>query len=94
MRTNIIDMILATEMTKHFEHLVKFVNVCNTRISFEDDLVEVSLRRKIKIINNNTEIKVLIINGQMIEFQSHANTLKINLMSNRPVAIQSYESIN
>lgn len=27
LRHNIIDMILATEMTKHFEHLAKFVNV-------------------------------------------------------------------
>lgn len=26
-RQNVIDMILATEMTKHFEHLAKFVNV-------------------------------------------------------------------
>lgn len=26
-RNNIVDMILATEMTKHFEHLAKFVNV-------------------------------------------------------------------
>jgi len=28
-RQNVIDMILATEMTKHFEHLAKFVSVCN-----------------------------------------------------------------
>lgn len=27
MRHNVVDMILATEMTKHFEHLAKFVNV-------------------------------------------------------------------
>ncbi|XP_058807662.1 high affinity cAMP-specific and IBMX-insensitive 3',5'-cyclic phosphodiesterase 8 isoform X2 [Phymastichus coffea] len=31
LRQNIIDMILATEMTKHFEHLAKFVNVCSIR---------------------------------------------------------------
>ncbi|CAH0552157.1 unnamed protein product [Brassicogethes aeneus] len=30
-RHNVIDMILATEMTKHFEHLAKFVNVFCTR---------------------------------------------------------------
>ncbi|KAJ8664565.1 hypothetical protein QAD02_006227, partial [Eretmocerus hayati] len=30
-RQNIIDMILATEMTKHFEHLAKFVNICSTK---------------------------------------------------------------
>lgn len=31
-RQTVIDMILATEMTKHFEHLAKFMNVCNARI--------------------------------------------------------------
>lgn len=31
MRQNIIDMILATEMTRHFEHLAKFVNVFCTK---------------------------------------------------------------
>lgn len=30
-RHNVIDMILATEMTKHFEYLAKFVNVCSSR---------------------------------------------------------------
>ncbi|XP_050433933.1 high affinity cAMP-specific and IBMX-insensitive 3',5'-cyclic phosphodiesterase 8 isoform X2 [Adelges cooleyi] len=35
-RQNIIDMILATEMTKHFEHLAKFVSVCN-KPSQQDD---------------------------------------------------------
>ncbi|XP_032519458.2 high affinity cAMP-specific and IBMX-insensitive 3',5'-cyclic phosphodiesterase 8 isoform X2 [Danaus plexippus] len=32
-RHNVIDMILATEMTKHFEHLAKFVNVFYARSS-------------------------------------------------------------
>ncbi|XP_024944764.1 high affinity cAMP-specific and IBMX-insensitive 3',5'-cyclic phosphodiesterase 8 isoform X2 [Cephus cinctus] len=32
MRQNVIDMILATEMTKHFEHLAKFVNMGSSRI--------------------------------------------------------------
>lgn len=30
-RQNVVDMILATEMTKHFEHLTKFVNVFCTK---------------------------------------------------------------
>lgn len=30
-RHNVVDMILATEMTKHFEHLAKFVNVFCTK---------------------------------------------------------------
>nr|XP_050866246.1 high affinity cAMP-specific and IBMX-insensitive 3',5'-cyclic phosphodiesterase 8 isoform X1 [Vespula vulgaris] len=39
LRTNIIDMILATEMTKHFEHLARFMNVCSLRIG-EDQPME------------------------------------------------------
>ena len=35
LRKDIIDMILATEMTKHFEHLAKFVNIFSTKsVSF------------------------------------------------------------
>ncbi|XP_014206256.1 high affinity cAMP-specific and IBMX-insensitive 3',5'-cyclic phosphodiesterase 8-like isoform X2 [Copidosoma floridanum] len=30
-RQNIIDMILATDMTKHYEHLAKFVNICSVQ---------------------------------------------------------------
>lgn len=35
-RHSIIDMILATEMTKHFEHLTKFVNVFNKSLSIDE----------------------------------------------------------
>jgi high affinity cAMP-specific and IBMX-insensitive 3',5'-cyclic phosphodiesterase 8 len=35
-RHNVVDMILATEMTKHFEHLAKFVNVFCTKSSSTD----------------------------------------------------------
>nr|XP_023023605.1 high affinity cAMP-specific and IBMX-insensitive 3',5'-cyclic phosphodiesterase 8 isoform X2 [Leptinotarsa decemlineata] len=35
-RSNVIDMILATEMTKHFEHLAKFVNVFCSKSSSSD----------------------------------------------------------
>ncbi|XP_076620125.1 phosphodiesterase 8 isoform X1 [Colletes latitarsis] len=31
-RQNVIDMILATEMTKHFEYLAKFMNFCSVKI--------------------------------------------------------------
>nr|CAD7430991.1 unnamed protein product [Timema monikensis] len=42
-RQNIIDMILATEMTRHFEHLAKFVNVfCKGGIQDEEN-AEVNL---------------------------------------------------
>lgn len=35
-RTTIIDMILATEMTRHFEHLAKFVSVFGTEMEPRD----------------------------------------------------------
>ncbi|XP_023245667.1 high affinity cAMP-specific and IBMX-insensitive 3',5'-cyclic phosphodiesterase 8-like [Copidosoma floridanum] len=41
MRQNVIDMILATEMTKHFEHLAKFVNVCSNRIGDHAESLDV-----------------------------------------------------
>lgn len=44
LRQSIIDMILATEMTKHFEHLAKFVSVYSKpQIFLEDDKVRVVL---------------------------------------------------
>lgn len=39
-RQNIIDMILATEMTKHFEHLAKFVSVCNKPTAVDEAPVD------------------------------------------------------
>ncbi|XP_014604755.1 PREDICTED: high affinity cAMP-specific and IBMX-insensitive 3',5'-cyclic phosphodiesterase 8A isoform X1 [Polistes canadensis] len=44
LRTDIIDMILATEMTKHFEHLAKFMNVCSLRVE-EDQPMKYSSDR-------------------------------------------------
>ncbi|XP_077534475.1 high affinity cAMP-specific and IBMX-insensitive 3',5'-cyclic phosphodiesterase 8B-like [Haemaphysalis longicornis] len=36
-RTSIIDMVLATEMTRHFEHLTKFLGMFNNKQNPEDD---------------------------------------------------------
>lgn len=42
LRQSIVDMILATEMTKHFEHLAKFVSVYSKpQILFDDDKVRI-----------------------------------------------------
>ncbi|XP_046472198.1 high affinity cAMP-specific and IBMX-insensitive 3',5'-cyclic phosphodiesterase 8A isoform X2 [Neodiprion pinetum] len=41
-RQNVIDMILATEMTRHFEHLAKFVNVCSNRMAGDSQSEPVS----------------------------------------------------
>jgi high affinity cAMP-specific and IBMX-insensitive 3',5'-cyclic phosphodiesterase 8 len=40
-RQNVIDMILATEMTRHFEHLAKFVSVFS--VKKEDDSPDVRM---------------------------------------------------
>ena len=38
LRQGIIDMVLATEMTKHFEHVNKFVNIINKPlVALEED---------------------------------------------------------
>ena len=58
-RQQIIDMVLATEMTKHFEHLSKFVSSANA-ISTENER-EMSMVRKFILsvtIISNTKIVV------------------------------------
>nr|CAI5818794.1 unnamed protein product [Callosobruchus analis] len=55
-RSNVIDMILATEMTKHFEHLAKFVNVFCTKSSGSEtegecpDYVPLSLPENVTLV--------------------------------------------
>ncbi|XP_065167744.1 high affinity cAMP-specific and IBMX-insensitive 3',5'-cyclic phosphodiesterase 8-like isoform X3 [Atheta coriaria] len=57
-RFNIVDMILATEMTKHFEHLAKFVNVFCTQTA--EELEEV-LPEVLSAPENITLIKRIMI---------------------------------
>ena len=40
MRHSIIDMVLATEMTKHFEHLSKFLHVFSQKSSLTSQIIE------------------------------------------------------
>ncbi|XP_031328347.1 high affinity cAMP-specific and IBMX-insensitive 3',5'-cyclic phosphodiesterase 8 isoform X3 [Photinus pyralis] len=53
-RHNVIDMILATEMTKHFEHLAKFVNVFCQKTSRVDgessDYIPITLPDNITLV--------------------------------------------
>lgn len=38
-RHSVIDMVLATEMAKHFEHLQKFLHICKAHLkSVEDEM--------------------------------------------------------
>ena len=41
MRQSVIDMVLATEMTKHFEHLTKFINIFAKPFLKDEDQSEV-----------------------------------------------------
>lgn len=45
LRQAIIDMVLATEMTKHFEHVNKFVNSINKPMASEETSSHVSVCR-------------------------------------------------
>lgn len=58
-RNNVIDMILATEMTKHFEHLAKFVNVFCQKSSRVD--VESTEYIPITLPDNITLVKRMMI---------------------------------
>lgn len=61
-RKSIIDMVLATDMTKHFEHLSKFVNMSgNSKIPVKDDVAsyDVSIYSHNNICHCNRIIKVL-----------------------------------
>lgn len=48
-RQSIIDMVLATEMTKHFEHLTKFINIFAKPFLKDEDQYEVRLYFKVDI---------------------------------------------
>lgn len=39
-------MVLATEMTKHFEHLSKFVNVFTKSVEAEEDELDPTVRKR------------------------------------------------
>jgi len=49
MRRNVIDMVLATEMAKHFENLQRFIHICkaNMRTMEEDLSIQVSWRSRV-----------------------------------------------
>lgn len=48
-RQSIIDMVLATEMTKHFEHLTKFINIFAKPFLKDEDQSEVYITIKLTI---------------------------------------------
>lgn len=62
LRANIIDMILATEMTKHFEHLAKFVNVCSIRGDVQSEsFTEIDIDAVLMQTENITLVKRIMI---------------------------------
>jgi len=44
-RQQMVDMVLATEMTRHFEHVNRFVSVINQPLQLDDDAADVSRPR-------------------------------------------------
>ena len=63
MRQQVIDMVLATEMTKHFEHLNKFVSSCNKPSNLakveEDGPSNVSYTQQIALFPFNLQYQVI-----------------------------------
>ena len=41
LRQQMVDMVLATEMTRHFEHVSRFVRVINQPLQLDDDAEDV-----------------------------------------------------
>ncbi|XP_011058348.1 PREDICTED: high affinity cAMP-specific and IBMX-insensitive 3',5'-cyclic phosphodiesterase 8A isoform X1 [Acromyrmex echinatior] len=69
LRQNVIDMILATEMTKHFEHLAKFMNVCSARIGDGQETYSDSLDMTVILQPDN----VILIKRMMIKCADVSN---------------------
>ncbi|KAG5318449.1 PDE8B phosphodiesterase, partial [Acromyrmex heyeri] len=69
LRQNVIDMILATEMTKHFEHLAKFMNVCSARIGDGQETYSDSLDMTVVLQPDN----VILIKRMMIKCADISN---------------------
>ena len=40
-RQQMVDMVLATEMTRHFEHVSRFVSIINQPLQLDDDAADV-----------------------------------------------------
>ncbi|KAL0117113.1 hypothetical protein PUN28_010149 [Cardiocondyla obscurior] len=69
LRQNVIDMILATEMTKHFEHLAKFMNVCSARIGDGQETYSGSLDMSVVLQPDN----VILVKRMMIKCADVSN---------------------
>ncbi|XP_020279370.1 high affinity cAMP-specific and IBMX-insensitive 3',5'-cyclic phosphodiesterase 8 isoform X2 [Pseudomyrmex gracilis] len=69
LRQNVIDMILATEMTKHFEHLARFMNVCSARIGDCQDSYSDSLDMSVILQPDN----VILVKRMMIKCADVSN---------------------
>ncbi|KAL6259132.1 hypothetical protein P5V15_009054 [Pogonomyrmex californicus] len=69
LRQNVIDMILATEMTKHFEHLAKFMNVCSARIGDGQETYSDSLDMSVLLQPDN----IILIKRMMIKCADVSN---------------------
>ena len=52
MRHNVIDMVLATEMAKHFEHLQRFIHICKANIKNADEDLSVKVNMRSTTFQN------------------------------------------
>jgi len=80
LRQSIIDMVLATEMTKHFEHLTKFINIFAKPFIKEDDNQSEASSQEIDYAGLNTAENIILVKRMLIKCADVSNpTRPLNL---------------
>lgn len=78
-RKSIVDMVLATDMTKHFEHLSKFVNMATKQPALKDDADDASLdgeRESPDFMAFGTPDNVIVIKRMLIKCADISNPVR------------------
>lgn len=73
LRQSVIDMVLATEMTKHFEHLTKFINIFAKPFIKEEDSQSESSNQEIDYAGLNTAENIILVKRMLIKCADVSN---------------------
>lgn len=77
LRQTIIDMVLATEMTKHFEHLSKFVNVWTKPVLRDDESISgESTRESADSVSSITPENISVVKRMLIKCADISNPVR------------------
>lgn len=81
MRHNVIDMILATEMTKHYEHLAKFVNVFYAKTTGSKEDMHSDVSTWSSLLKNLWIVTLFVISASFISSCSNSVCLFLIALS-------------